>query len=157
MMSVERWSIWRVLWCIHDDDGRWSRAGWGSRGYSESTMLFFIGLGLADEQDITLRGLNAIKKCTIVYLESYTSILHIPKERLESLYSKMVILADREMVESQADEILRDAQNEDIAFLVVGDPFGYPFNLYFCSLQCDNAYGPRIARASLGNPNKGHS
>jgi diphthine synthase len=31
------------------------------------------------------------------------------------------------MVESASDEILRDAQNVDVAFLVVGDPFGYAF------------------------------
>lgn len=29
------------------------------------------------------------------------------------------------MVESNSDEILCNAQNEDVAFLVVGDPFGY--------------------------------
>lgn len=29
------------------------------------------------------------------------------------------------MVESNSDEILRNAQNEDVAFLVVGDPFGF--------------------------------
>jgi diphthine synthase len=29
------------------------------------------------------------------------------------------------MVESGSDEILNDAQNVDVAFLVVGDPFGY--------------------------------
>jgi diphthine methyl ester synthase len=87
-------------------------------------MLYLIGLGLADEEDITVRGLNAIKKCSRVYLESYTSILHIPKERLELFYGKSIILADREMVETQADDILHNAQNEDIAFLVVGDPFG---------------------------------
>lgn len=28
------------------------------------------------------------------------------------------------MVESNSDEILRDAQTEDVAFCVVGDPFG---------------------------------
>jgi diphthine methyl ester synthase len=87
-------------------------------------MLYLIGLGLADETDITIRGFNAVKKCTRVYLESYTSILHIPKERLETFFGKDVIVADREMVESHADEILHNAQNEDIAFLVVGDPFG---------------------------------
>jgi diphthine synthase len=33
------------------------------------------------------------------------------------------------MVESASDDILHDAQNVDVAFLVVGDPFGYfPFN-----------------------------
>jgi diphthine methyl ester synthase len=35
-----------------------------------------------------------------------------------------VILADREMVESSSDEILESADNLNIAFLVVGDPFG---------------------------------
>jgi len=33
------------------------------------------------------------------------------------------------MVESSSDEILKDADKVDIAFLVVGDPFGYA--LYF--------------------------
>jgi diphthine synthase len=28
-------------------------------------------------------------------------------------------------VESSSDDILNDAQNVDVAFLVVGDPFGY--------------------------------
>jgi diphthine synthase len=35
-----------------------------------------------------------------------------------------VIVADREMVESASDEILDGADKTDIAFLVVGDPFG---------------------------------
>jgi diphthine synthase len=34
------------------------------------------------------------------------------------------VIADREMVESNSDEILRDAANVDVAFCVVGDPFG---------------------------------
>lgn len=34
------------------------------------------------------------------------------------------MIADREMVESNSDEILRDAANVDVAFCVVGDPFG---------------------------------
>ncbi|ODV64437.1 diphthine synthase [Ascoidea rubescens DSM 1968] len=46
------------------------------------------------------------------------------KDSLEKFYGKEVILADRELVESGSDEILKDADKEDIAFLVVGDPFG---------------------------------
>lgn len=42
----------------------------------------------------------------------------------EEYYGKEVIVADREMVESQVDAILRDADKRDVAFLVVGDPFG---------------------------------
>lgn len=42
----------------------------------------------------------------------------------EEFYGKSVILADRETVELESDEILRDADKEDVSFLVVGDPFG---------------------------------
>ncbi|GMG21568.1 unnamed protein product [Ambrosiozyma monospora] len=88
-------------------------------------MLYLIGLGLSHETDITVRGLETIKKCSRVYLEAYTSILMTAsKEDLEKFYGKEVILADREMVESKSDEILHNGQTEDIAFLVVGDVFG---------------------------------
>ena len=44
--------------------------------------------------------------------------------RQEAFYGKQVTVADREMVESNVDAILRGADVEDVAFLVVGDPFG---------------------------------
>ncbi|GMM32315.1 diphthine synthase [Martiniozyma asiatica (nom. inval.)] len=88
-------------------------------------MLYLIGLGLAYPSDITVRGLEVVKKCKRVYLEAYTSILmSASKEELESFYGREVILADREMVESKSDEILAGGQTDDIAFLVVGDVFG---------------------------------
>ncbi|GMN35763.1 hypothetical protein TIFTF001_005513 [Ficus carica] len=92
-------------------------------------MLYIVGLGLGDERDITLRGLEAVKKCDKVYIEAYTSLLSFGLSSnglstLEKLYGKPVILADREMVEEKADEILSAARASDVAFLVVGDPFG---------------------------------
>ncbi|XP_039310002.1 diphthine methyl ester synthase isoform X2 [Solenopsis invicta] len=39
-------------------------------------------------------------------------------------YGRPLIAADRELVESGADEILPRNEDEDVAFLVVGDPFG---------------------------------
>lgn len=86
--------------------------------------LFMIGIGLFDEKDITLRGLDAIKSSDKVYLENYTSILSIQKERLEELYGKEVILADRNFVEQGVDEMLDIAKHKNISFLVVGDVFG---------------------------------
>jgi diphthine synthase len=122
-------------------------------------MLYVIGLGLSDEKDITVKGLEvslsprsfpfdlppslvltslfrppslcsllvahdsqAVKKSTRVYLEAYTSILMIPKEKLEEFYGREIILATRETVELEADSILQNAQTEDVSFLVVGDP-----------------------------------
>lgn len=42
----------------------------------------------------------------------------------EEFYGREVILADRDLVEQQSDEIMEGAASEDVAFLVVGDPFG---------------------------------
>ncbi|KAI0198909.1 Diphthine synthase [Astrocystis sublimbata] len=87
-------------------------------------MLYLVGLGLSDETDITVRGLEIVKRASRVYLEAYTSILLVDQSVLEAYYGRSIVVADREMVESNSDEILRDAQTEDVAFLVVGDPFG---------------------------------
>lgn len=87
-------------------------------------MLFVIGLGLADEKDITVRGLGAVKSCKKVFLEAYTSILLCETNKLEDFYGVPVTVADRELVESGSDSILATAKNENVAFLVVGDPFG---------------------------------
>ncbi|KAI5609854.1 diphthine methyl ester synthase [Silurus asotus] len=87
-------------------------------------MFYLIGLGLGDAKDITVKGLEVIKQCSRVYLEAYTSILTVGKDALEKYYGRELILADRDMVEQEADEILKGADVSDVAFLVVGDPFG---------------------------------
>ncbi|OTB13111.1 hypothetical protein K445DRAFT_320297 [Daldinia sp. EC12] len=87
-------------------------------------MLYLVGLGLSDETDITVKGLEIVKKASRVYLEAYTSILLVDQSVLENYYGRSIVVADREMVESNSEEILRDADKEDVAFLVVGDPFG---------------------------------
>jgi diphthine synthase len=87
-------------------------------------VLYLIGLGLGDEKDITVKGLEAVRRCSHVFLEHYTAILgSVPKEKLEEFYGKKITVADREMVESQAEVILEHAKEQDVAFLVVGDPF----------------------------------
>jgi diphthine methyl ester synthase len=88
-----------------------------------STMvLYVIGLGLGDERDITLRGLESVKKCSKLFLEYYTSILGIDNQKLSEFYGVPVVLADRNMVESEAEQIYKPALTENIGLLVVGDP-----------------------------------
>ncbi|EPE06560.1 diphthine synthase [Ophiostoma piceae UAMH 11346] len=87
-------------------------------------MLYLVGLGLSDETDITVKGLEVVKKAKRVYLEAYTSILLVDQSVLENYYGRSIIIADREMVEMHSDDILANAQTEDVAFCVVGDPFG---------------------------------
>jgi hypothetical protein len=47
-----------------------------------SKMLYLVGLGLADETDISVKGLQIVKQADRVYLEAYTSVLLVDKEKL---------------------------------------------------------------------------
>jgi len=99
-------------------------------------MLFLVGLGLGDEKDITVKGLEAVQSCKRVYLDAYTSIVigcrneatgapeTAPLESFYGIAPGTIVLADRELVEQKADQILAGATEANIAFLVVGDPFG---------------------------------
>ena len=86
-------------------------------------MLFIIGLGLYDEKDVTVRGLELIKSSDRVFLEAYTSVLSVGKERLEAFYGRDdIVVADRDFVECRAEEIYLPAKDGDVSFLIVGDP-----------------------------------
>ena len=85
--------------------------------------LYFIGLGLNDEKDISIKGYELVKKCRYVYLETYTSVLQCSKQDLEKFYNKKIIKADRDLVENHAEKtILKHAKEADTSFLVIGDP-----------------------------------
>lgn len=85
--------------------------------------LYMIGIGLWDEKDITVKGVEAIKKCSKVFLENYTSKLEVSIDKLEKFHGKKIILADRELVEKHNYEILEPAKQECVSFLVIGDVF----------------------------------
>jgi diphthamide biosynthesis methyltransferase len=53
-------------------------------------MLYFIGLGLADERDITVKGLEIVRNASRVYLEAYTAILLVEKDKLVSLQTSIL-------------------------------------------------------------------
>jgi len=85
--------------------------------------LYLIGLGLGNEQDITLNGLEAIKRCKKIYLDTYTSKLaQFNIAAMEKLYGKKIIIAGRKKVEEDA-LFLDEAKNQDIALLIIGSPF----------------------------------
>jgi len=82
-------------------------------------MLYLIGLGLMKD-DLTLRAIEAIKKCRRVYLETYTTKLPYTIKELEKIIKKEVIEIAREKVES--DFLVNEAKQENIALLIYGDP-----------------------------------
>lgn len=85
-------------------------------------MLFFVGLGLYDERDVSVKGLEIIKSADAVYAEFYTSrLMGTTLERLEGFYGRKVITLSRSDVEG-GPAWLAEAQEKDVAFLVGGDP-----------------------------------
>jgi len=85
--------------------------------------LYFIGLGLWDEKDISVKGLEVVRRCDYVYLDHYTSFLNCDIKDLERVYGKEIKLANRDLVEKKAEAIIERAKVSKVAFLVVGDPF----------------------------------
>lgn len=82
-------------------------------------MLHLIGLGL-NIKGMSLEGLEALKKCEKVYLESYTVDFPYKKEDLEKFVDKEIILAERDLVESK--KIVEEAGKENVALLIYGNP-----------------------------------
>ncbi|CDI75106.1 hypothetical protein EPH_0004200 [Eimeria praecox] len=86
-------------------------------------VLTLVGLGLNDERDISIRGLEEIRAADIVYLENYTATLNVDTSRLERFFEKPIVLADRDFVEGRAEAMLDAATTKRVVCLVVGDPF----------------------------------
>jgi len=86
--------------------------------------LVFIGLGLFDEKDISLRGVEEVKDADFVFAELYTSLLAgLSLRRLEETLGKEVIVLNRRALEDEDGEpILCKADKGKVAFLVPGDP-----------------------------------
>lgn len=84
--------------------------------------LWFLGLGLFDERDMSLRALDEARACDVVFAEFYTSALRgTTVERLAALIGKPVHTLHREDVES-GDVLIREAAAKRVGFLVAGDP-----------------------------------
>lgn len=82
-------------------------------------MLYLVSLGLWDHKDISLRGLEALKKCKKIYFEKYTTATICKAKNIETLLGKKVREVDRKFVEERFP--LEEAKNNDIALVVGGD------------------------------------
>jgi diphthine synthase len=85
-------------------------------------MLLLIGMGIWGEKDISLRGLEELKGCDVVFAEQYTGSREEGSlKRLEKLAGKRITLLEREDVEGE-EKILKEAISKRVALLVPGDP-----------------------------------
>ena len=83
-----------------------------------SSKLVLVGLGISDENGISLQGLEELKACGRIFAESYTNLL--PEgtiERLEKLAGKKIEVLGREEVEKE-EGILQSASTYNTVLVV---------------------------------------
>ncbi|MBI1972176.1 MAG: diphthine synthase [Candidatus Aenigmarchaeota archaeon] len=85
-------------------------------------MLTLVGLGLWDETDISLKGIEEVKRADVVYAELYTGLWNGSVERLEELSGKDVVILKRRDVEERSGRIIDEARSKRVCFLIQGDP-----------------------------------
>jgi len=86
-----------------------------------NSSLIFVGLGLYDEMDISLKGIEVIKKCDKVFAEFYTAKLFGTNiEKIEETVGKKIEVLSREKTE-KGDIVLNSSKEEKVVFLTCGD------------------------------------
>lgn len=83
-------------------------------------MLSIIGLGLRDG-DIARNGVTAVAEADAAYAECYTNSVTYDFEALTERTGTPITVLDREQVENE-DVVIQQAAEQDVAFLVSGDP-----------------------------------
>lgn len=85
-------------------------------------MLYFIGLGLYDAGDISMKGAEALKNVDTIYAEFYTARLFGTNiSALEEMLGVEITILTREQVEEE-NIPLKEAEKKDVAFVSAGDP-----------------------------------
>lgn len=83
-------------------------------------MLWIIGLGLRDG-DIPQNGVDALSAADVAYAELYTNAIDYDLDAITGRTGTDITELDRSAVEDE-DRIVQEAQEQDVAFLVSGDP-----------------------------------
>lgn len=106
-------------------------------------MLTFVGLGLWDEKDVSLRGLEAVRAADEVYAEWYTAHLGgASPERLVAFYGRPITFLDRDPLE-RGEALLEAARTKHVVLLAVGD-----------SMTATTHVDLRVRAAALGIPTR---
>lgn len=86
--------------------------------------LWFVGLGLGDERDLSRRAIDVLRTVGEVFAEEYTAVAPAGTlERLEAELGRTIRRLDRPLVESERPILEALGRHERVALLVVGDPF----------------------------------
>ncbi len=85
--------------------------------------LYFIGLGLYDEKDMSIKALETAKNCDLLFAEFYTQKMNLNIKNLERMTGKKIKILTRKDVEENSEILLEPAKTKKVGFLIGGDPF----------------------------------
>jgi len=85
-------------------------------------MLNLVGLGLWDEKDVSIKGLEIAKNADMVYIELYTSKWHGNIKELEKIIGKEIKILNRGNLEEKSSEFLEEVNDKKVVLFVPGDP-----------------------------------
>ena len=87
-----------------------------------NNMFYLVGLGLFDEKDISLKGLDCLKNVDKIYAEFFTSRLFGSSfDKIEELIGKEIEILVRGEVEEES-KFIEEAETSDVALITGGDP-----------------------------------
>ena len=85
-------------------------------------MFYLVGLGLFDEKDISLKGLECLQNVDKIYAEFFTSRLFGSSfDKIEELIGKEIEILVRGEVEEES-KFIEEAKTSDVALITGGDP-----------------------------------
>ncbi len=83
--------------------------------------LTFIGLGLYDDTDMSVKAYQKIKSCDIIFSEFYTSaLMGVPLKQLEKTLGRTISVLTRNETED-GTYIIEEARKKHVCFLTGGD------------------------------------
>jgi len=102
-------------------------------------MLSLVGIGLWDEKDILVSGIEACKLADRVYCELYTAAWGGNLKKLGKMIGKEIEVLKREDLEENSDRLIEEAKRWDIVILVPGDPLTATTHIHLvmeCKKRC---------------------
>jgi diphthine synthase len=111
-------------------------------------MLYLIGLGIWDEKDISLKGVEACKKCKEVYAELYTARWGGSLKSLEKIIGKKIQLLERTSLEDDSSQLIKKAKSADTAVLFPGDPLSATTHISLISEARESGIPVKVIHAS---------
>ena len=85
-------------------------------------MLTFVGLGLWDAKDISVKGFEAVREADEVYVEFYTSKLVSSIGEMQEFFGRKIIELERSDLEENSHRLIERAKSRNVVLLVPGDP-----------------------------------